>query len=478
MKILYVASEALPFAASGGLGDVIGSLPPAVKEQLGDGSDVRVVIPMYPSIKERYLKDSVLVNEIYVSLSWRRQYLGIWSYLKDGVVYYFLDNEFYFKRHQLYGEYDDGERFAFFCKAVIELMQAVGFFPDILHANDWQSALSVIYLKRKYGLIPGYDRIKTLYTIHNIEYQGIYDMSILGDVFDLSDRDREVVEFNRDINLTKGAITVADRVSTVSEQYAKELTDPYYAHGLDRVILSAKDKMCGIVNGIDVSYYNPQTDPQIKYHYSVKSLVGKTKNKKLLQERCGLEQNTDIPIIAMVSRLVTHKGFDLVCRVIEDMLQNDNVQFVLLGTGDSTIENFFKALRGRYPGKICAMIEFNKELSKLVYAGSDMFLMPSKSEPCGLSQMIASRYGSVPIVRETGGLYDTIRAYNKYDKTGNGFSFANYNAHEMMGVIREALSLYFDDRTAFRQLVKQVMSVDFSWNVSAKKYIELYRSML
>ena len=224
MKILYVASEALPFAASGGLGDVIGSLPPAVKEQLGDGSDVRVVIPMYPSIKERYLKDSVLVKEIYVSLSWRRQYLGIWSYLKDGVVYYFLDNEFYFKRHQLYGEYDDGERFAFFCKAVIELMQAVGFFPDILHANDWQSALSVIYLKRKYGLIPGYDRIKTLYTIHNIEYQGIYDMSILGDVFDLSDRDREVVEFNRDINLTKGAITVADRVSTVSEQYAKERT--------------------------------------------------------------------------------------------------------------------------------------------------------------------------------------------------------------------------------------------------------------
>ena len=477
MKILYASSEALPFASTGGLGDVIGSLPPAVRTSLGEGCDVRVVIPMFPVVKERFSDILTFECEIYVPLSWRRQYCGIWSAEKDGVRFYFLDNEYYFKRSGFYGSYDDGERFAFFGKAVLEMMAAVGFYPDILHANDWQAALSVIYLKRKYYYIPEYSGIKTIYTIHNIEYQGIYDFAILGDVFDLTESDRGTVEYNGAINLSKGAITVSDEVTTVSERYAAEIMTPYYSHGLSDILRRCEGKLLGIVNGIDVAYYDPQTDPAIRYHFSVKNLSGKAKNKAILQQRCGFEVDHDTPVVAMVSRLASHKGFDLVCRVIEEMLTYDRIQFVLLGTGDSVFEEYFKRISAKYPQKFCAMIEFNKDLSKLIYAGSDMFLMPSKSEPCGLSQMIASRYGTVPIVRETGGLYDTIKAYNRYDGTGNGFSFANYNAHEMMSVIRQAEEL-FCDRRAWNRLVRQVMSVDFSWKASAEKYISLYRSLI
>jgi len=477
MKILYASSEALPFASTGGLGDVIGSLPPAVKSSLGEGSDVRVVIPLFPVVREKFSDILKLEKEIYVPLAWRRQYCGIWSTIKDGVTFYFLDNEFYFKRAEFYGSYDDGERFAFFGKAVLEMMSALDFYPDILHANDWQSSLAVIYLKQKYSYIPEYSGIKTVYTIHNIEYQGIYDFAILGDVFDLSETDRRVVEYNGAINLSKGAITVSDVVTTVSERYASEIMTPYYSHGLSDILRRCEGKLCGIVNGIDISYYDPASDPAIRYHYSIKNLAGKAKNKAILQQMCGFEVEHDTPIIAMVSRLASHKGFDLVCRVIEEMLNYDKVQFVLLGTGDSVFEEYFKRISAKYPSKFKAMIEFNKDLSKKIYAGSDMFLMPSKSEPCGLSQMIASRYGTVPIVRETGGLYDTIKAYNRYDGTGNGFSFANYNAHEMMSVIRQAEELFCDRRT-WNRLVRQVMSVDFSWSASAEKYISLYKSLV
>ena len=477
MKILYTSSEALPFASTGGLGDVIGSLPIAVREKLGEGSDVRVVIPMFPVVREKFSDVLTLEKEIEVSLSWRKQYCGIWSTVKDGVKFYFLDNEYYFKRETFYGSYDDGERFAFFGKAVLEMMNAVKFFPDVLHANDWQSALCVIYLKRKYSYLPDYSKIKTVYTIHNIEYQGIYDFAILGDVFDLSEWDRQTVEYNNCINLSKGAITVSDVVTTVSERYAQEIMTPFYSHGLSSILQRCSGKLCGIVNGIDVNYYNPENDPAIRYHYSAEKLAGKAKNKELLQKKCGFPADHNIPVIAMVSRLATHKGFDLVTAVIEEMLENDNCQFVLLGTGDSVFENYFKSLSERYPEKFCALIQFNKELSKLIYAGADMFLMPSKSEPCGLSQMIASRYGTVPIVRECGGLYDTIHAYNKFTGEGNGFSFANYNAHEMMGVIRNAMQL-FTDRRKWNRLVRNVMKVDFSWQVSAQKYIELYKSLL
>ena len=477
MKILYVASEAVPFASSGGLGDVIGSLPAAVSRRLGSDSDVRAVIPLYPSVREKFGDQIVLEKEFYVPLSWRRQYCGIWSIVKDNVKFYFVDNEYYFKRNLLYGSFDDGERFAFFCRAVLEMMGAVDFYPDILHANDWQSALSVIYLKRKYAGIREYSEIKTLYTIHNIEYQGIYGFDILNDIFDLYEWDRGIVEYNGDVNLSKGAIAVADKVSSVSEKYAEEILTPYYSHGLFHILESCRYKLCGIVNGIDTEYYNPSTDSVIPYHYSSANISGKSKDKAALQRKCGFEVSHDVPVIAMVTRLVAHKGLDLVCRIIDEMLNTDDIQFVLLGTGDSDFENFFREAAERHPGRLCAMIEFNKDLSRLIYAGADMFLMPSKSEPCGLAQMISSRYGSVPIVRETGGLYDTVKAYNKYDGSGNGFSFANYNAHEMLGVIREAVAV-FSDRRKWNKLVKQVMNVDFSWNVSAEKYAALYRSML
>ncbi len=477
MKILYVASEAVPFASSGGLGDVIGSLPAAVSRRLGSDSDVRAVIPLYPSVREKFGDQIVLEKEFYVPLSWRRQYCGIWSIVKDNVKFYFVDNEYYFKRNLLYGSFDDGERFAFFCRAVLEMMGAVDFYPDILHANDWQSALSVIYLKRKYAGIREYSEIKTLYTIHNIEYQGIYGFDILNDIFDLYEWDRGIVEYNGDVNLSKGAIAVADKVSSVSEKYAEEILTPYYSHGLFHILESCRYKLCGIVNGIDTEYYNPSTDSVIPYHYSSANISGKSKDKAALQRKCGFEVSHDVPVIAMVTRLVAHKGLDLVCRIIDEMLNTDDIQFVLLGTGDSDFENFFREAAERHPGRLCAMIEFNKDLSRLIYAGADMFLMPSKSEPCGLAQMISSRYGTVPIVRETGGLYDTVKAYNKYDGSGNGFSFANYNAHEMLGVIREAVAV-FSDRRKWNKLVKQVMNVDFSWNVSAEKYAALYRSML
>lgn len=477
MKILYVASEAMPFAASGGLGDVIGSLPSAVKRLLGDGADIRVIIPMYPIVREKFGSQLLFEKEIYVPLAWRRQYCGIWSCTRDGVKFYFIDNEFYFKRGSFYGNFDDGERFAFFGRAAVELMGAVGFYPDIMHANDWQSALAVIYLKRKYYGISEYSDVKALYTIHNIEYQGQYGFENMEDLFDLYEWDRAVVEYDGNINLAKGAIVLADRVSTVSERYAGEILTQYYSHGLSHILEACKYKLCGIVNGIDTVYYDPSADPSIPYHYSSDDLSGKEKNKEELQRLCGFDVGDAAPVIAMVTRLVPHKGCDLVCRVIDEMLYSDNIRFVLLGTGDSDFEKFFRGVAARHPGKFCARIEFNKELSKLIYAGSDMFLMPSQSEPCGLAQMIASRYGSIPIVRETGGLYDTVRAYNKFDKSGNGFSFANYNAHEMMNIIRYTESVYCE-RNSWNTLVKRAMEMDFSWQASAEKYISLYESML
>lgn len=477
MKILYVASEALPYASTGGLADVVGSLPIAVKRSLGEGADVRVVIPMYPSIKEKFLDVITLERETNVRLSWRSQYCGIWSTVREGVTFYFIDNEYYFKRKSLYGSFDDGERFAFFGKAVLELISAMSFYPDVLHANDWQSAPAVIYLKRKLGLDSGYADIKILYTIHNIDYQGIYNFSILGDIFELAEWDRSVVEYNDSINLTKGAIVCADRVSTVSPRYASEIMTEFYSSGLNHILNMYSCKLSGIINGIDTDYYNSETDPEIAANFTAEDLSGKEKDKLDLQAACGFSPNPQVPLISMVSRLASHKGFDLVRHVIEEFVVNNEVQFALLGTGEYELEDFFASLAARYPDKVCAKLEYNKSLSKKFYAGADMFLMPSKSEPCGLAQMIASRYGTVPVVRETGGLYDTIKAYNKYTGEGNGFSFTNYNAHEMKHVLEEALALY-KDRKAWEALVKNVMAVDFSWNSSAEKYISLYTSMM
>ena len=475
MKLMYIGSEALPFVSTGGLGDVLGSLPAAVRSELGDDSEVCVVVPMYQNVKQKFGDTMTLECEFTVRLSWRNQYCGVWSAKEKGITYYFIDNEYYFKRSSLYGSYDDGERFAFFGKAVLEMMAVLNFYPDILHANDWQSALTVIYLKRKYSHREEYSNIKAVYTIHNIGYQGVYDFSILSDIFELAVWDRGVIEYNGSINLTKGAIVCADIVTTVSPKYAEEIQTDYYSSGLHHILRIYRDKVTGIINGIDTDYYNPETDDVIAEKFTSDDLAGKAVDKKELQQMCGLPVRADVPVIAMVSRLASHKGFDLVKHVMSDLLRND-VQFVLLGKGEFELEDFFEGIAARYPEKVSAMLVYDKDLSKKVYAGADIFLMPSKSEPCGLAQMISSRYGTVPVVRETGGLYDTIKAYNIYDGTGNGFTFANYNAHEMMDAINKATSLYAEKEN-WDVLVKRVMNIDFSWGASAKKYIGIYESI-
>ena len=476
MKILFVGAEAVPFISTGGLGDVLGSLPQAIAS-VDKNADVRVVLPLYQKIKEKYASELEYVGNTTVGLSWRNQYCGIYKCEFGGVTYYFLDNEYYFKRGSIYGDFDDAERFAFFGKAVLDIMPVIDFYPDIMHTNDWQSAASVIYLKRKYFMNPYYCDIKAIYTIHNIDYQGIFSMSILGDVFGLDCfGDRSIVEYNGNINLTKGAIVCADVVSTVSQKYADEIQTEFYSSGLHYILHQYSDKLTGIVNGIDVNYYNPENDTVIAEKFSATDLKGKIECKRQLQEMCGLEQNPEVPVVSMISRLASHKGFDLVKFILPEMLDL-GIQFVLLGTGEYELEEYFKSIQARYPDKVKVFLEFNKDLSKKIYAGSDIFLMPSKSEPCGLSQMICSAYGTVPVVRETGGLYDTIKPYNMYNGEGNGFTFANYNAHEMKDAVARAVDLY-KDKKKWSALVKTAMETDFSWNVSANKYIEMYRNVI
>ena len=475
MKILFVGSEAIPFISTGGLGDVLGSLPAALMRYSPD-NDVRVVLPLFKSIKQKFADKLTFVGETVVHLSWRNQYCGLFSCEKDGVVYYFIDNEYYFGRDAIYGNYDDGEIYSFFAKAALDIMPLIEFYPDILHCNDWQSSMSIVYLKRKYSQNSKYARIKTIYTIHNIDYQGIYGMDILDDVFGLDTwGDRGVMEYNGCINMTKGAIVCTDRVSTVSQRYANEIQTEFYSSGLHHVLHMYSSKLSGIVNGIDIDYYNPANDEAIAKKYSVDDMKGKAICKKELQKLAGLPEKADVPVVSMVSRLASHKGFDLVQYILPEMLEL-GIQFVLLGTGESEIEEYFRDIQNRYPEQVKVFLEFNKDLSKRIYAGSDIFLMPSKSEPCGLSQMISSRYGTVPVVRETGGLYDTIKPYNKYTGEGNGFTFANYNAHEMKDAVQRAVDLYFDKKK-WKALVKTVMDVDFSWNVSAEKYMDLYKNV-
>ncbi|MBQ3196029.1 MAG: glycogen synthase GlgA [Clostridia bacterium] len=473
-KILFVASEAVPYASSGGLGDVIGSLPAALCSASKGELDVRVIMPLYGSMKDSYREELTKVCETYISLSWRRQYLGIYKLEKNGVIYYFLDNEYYFKRPTLYGSYDDGERYAFFCRAVMEALPIIDFFPDVLHAHDWQSALTVIYLKRRYAHEEGYKDIKTVFTIHNIAYQGVYGHEILGDVFDLGYGDREIVDYNGAINLMKGAIVCADTVSTVSPTYALEILSPRFSNGLHYVLEQNKGKLRGILNGIDIDYYNPETDTELFANYSSNDLGGKAVNKKELQKLVGLEEREDIPVVAIISRLTGHKGIDIVMLAAEELLK-DKIQLVVLGQGDYTYENYFWHLADSYKGKVSTLLMYNKDMSKKIYAGADIFLMPSKSEPCGLAQMIASRYGTVPVVRETGGLYDSIKDVGF--ENGNGFTFAHYSSEDLIGAVRRAVNAY-NDKENYKSLVKKVMEVDFSWDKSALEYIKMYKELL
>ena len=470
-KILFVASEATPFIATGGLAEVIGSLSKALAAN--EDYDVRVVIPLYSDISWEYRSKFRYLGNIFVPLAWRNQYCGIFSYESGGVTFYFIDNEYYFKRPGCYGYYDDGERFAFFCRSVMEIMPFLNFYPDVMHCHDWQAALAAIYLKTIYCFRPEYQFIRSLFTIHNIEYQGKYSLDILEDLFGISNSWKYLLEYNKCINLMKAAIECSEKFSTVSPRYAQEIKDPYYAHGLDPIVRRNEFKLFGILNGIDIDSYNPETDKSIFAHYNAENIEPKRKCKEELQKMFNLPVKPETPIIAIISRLVAHKGLDLVRTVIEEVLRQD-VQIIILGKGDSAYENYFSDLARRYVGKLVTVIAFNPDLSRKIYSGADLFLMPSKSEPCGLSQMIACRYGTVPIVRETGGLFDSIKPVGA---GGNGFTFANYNAYDMLYVIREAINCYYN-REFWPQLVKRAMLSDFSWQRSAKEYEAIYGEML
>ena len=471
MKVLYAASEALPFMASGGLADVAGSLPHALRRRL---LGCRVVMPLYGAIAPELREKMQFVTAITVPVAWRRQYCGIFEAKYDGITYYLLDNEYYFKRGSLYGHYDDGERFAFFSRAVLEIIPHIGWKPDIIHCNDWQTALTPVYFQTMYARSDGYENIRTVFTIHNIQYQGRYSMDILEDVFGLSPDDAYLVEYDGDINLMKGAIECAHRVTTVSPTYAEEILDPWFSYGLDPILRARSFKLSGILNGIDVKLYDPENDPQILAPFSADEMAGKAVNKAYLQKRMHLAERPDVPLIGMVTRLVSHKGLDLVRAVLDDLLQSTDVQIVVLGSGEAQYEDFFRFIQSKYPGKAAVEIGFIPELAHKIYAGSDMFLMPSKSEPCGLSQMVALRYGAVPIVRETGGLRDSVT--DSGDGEGNGFTFRNYNAHDMKFSIQRALQGYADT-DGWKLLTARAMRCDNSWSKSANEYIRLYKSI-
>lgn len=473
MKVLFVSSEALPFMASGGLGDVAGSLPQALRKRL---IGCRVVMPLYDTIRQELKDKMTFITSISVPVAWRRQYCGIFQAKYEGVIYYLLDNQYYFKRDTIYGHYDDAERFTFFSRAVLEILPVLDFKPDIIHCNDWQTALTPVFYTTFYSKNPWYQGIKTVFTIHNIQYQGTYGMELVGDVIGLNPGDTSLVEYDGDVNFMKGAIECADKVTTVSPSYANEILDPWYSHGLDTILRQRQWKLQGILNGIDVENYNPETDPAIAENYTVETAKqGKKANKRVLQENMGLPQREDVPVIGIVSRLVSHKGLDLIKGILDELLATTDVQIAVLGSGDWQYENFFREMANKYHDKLAVRIGFVPALARKIYAGADLFLMPSKSEPCGLSQMVACRYGTAPIIRETGGLRDSITDCG--DGMGNGFTFKTYNAHDMLGAIRRGLGLYYN-KEAWDQLVRRDMECDFSWGKSANEYIKLYKDLL
>lgn len=470
MNVLFCTSEALPFAMSGGLGDVAGSLPKAIRNHR---VACRVVMPLYGEIKQEYREKMTFIASCYVPVGWRSQYCGIFELNYNGVIYYFLDNEYYFKRPGLYGYYDDGERYAFFSRAVLEALNYIDFDPDVIHTNDWQTALVNLYLNLYYRHIPKFYSIKTLFTIHNIQYQGKYGLEMLEDTLSIDKRDAHIIEYQGCVNFMKAAIECADKVNTVSPTYAREILDPWFSHGLDSLLAQRTYKLSGIVNGIDTVLYDPEKDPDLAQNYTVQTVKeGKAACKQALRKDFALEEN-DQPLIGMVTRLVAHKGLDLVRHVAEYILQS-GMQLVLLGNGDYEYEAFFSELASRYPGRFGLKLGFIPAMAHKIYAGADMFLMPSKAEPCGLAQMVALRYGTIPIVRETGGLKDTVQ--DSGDGHGNGFTFKSYNAHDMLDACLRAKKGY-EYPEGWLTLVKRAMECDHSWSASAKEYIRLYEEM-
>ena len=473
MKILFVASEATPYAASGGLGDVMGALPKSIVQDNPD-AEVGVIVPLYDTMKSEYRQDLEKVVDLNFRFSWRNTGATVYKLNNSGVNYYFVENHYYFDRGRLYGEFDDAERFAFFSTSVIEFILATGNVPDVLHANDWQTALTIVYLKTEYSHIAQLRGIKTVYTIHNIEYQGKFDPYILGDVFALDRKYYNIVEFDNCINLMKGALVTSDYITTVSPNYAHELQYEFYGFGLQGIITANSHKLDGVINGIDYSYFSPDKGGDIDFAFNKRTVKsGKAKNKKALCEELGLDTAADIPLVVMITRLATQKGIDLFLHVAEEMLSK-KLQVVVLGTGEKEYEDALRSLEARHPN-LRALLKFDRVISKKLYASADIFLMPSKFEPCGLAQMISCSYGTIPIVRATGGLFDTIVPYGL--DNSNGFNFSNYNAHDFLYAVERALAVY-DDEKEWAELRKRALNCDFTWNRSAAKYMRIYNNLL
>ena len=479
MRIAVCASEGAPYAKSGGLGDVMEALPAAL--QRIEGNEVVLFLPYYYKIKNNAAYVTEKVAEFRVRLGWRQQYCAVFKLTgrADGVQVYFLDNEYYFggRPGQIYGDLDDGERFAFFSRGCMDAMVALDFIPDIIQCNDWQTGLIPVYLKAVYH--EQFPNTRVMYTIHNIEYQGWARADFFDDMLGLPWEYRGKLDMNNSVNMMKGGIECCDMVTTVSETYARELMYPYYAHGLDNIIAGAAWKLTGITNGIDVGTFNPETDPALPAHYNSDTFVeGKAAVKAKLQEEVGLPVKPNVPLMVMVTRLAGHKGLDLLCYIARRLMWEQDAQLLILGTGEPQYETFFKELAGQFPDQVAAKITFNLGLAARMYAGADIYLMPSKSEPCGLSQMNAMRYGTVPVVHATGGLKDTVPPCDENGEGGLGFTFQSYNADDFLAAIERALNLYRNNPDGFHALQRREMCQDFSWNVPAGRYMELFRKML
>ncbi len=472
MKVCFIAAEAAPFVKVGGLGDVIGSLPKALREL---GVDARVILPLYSSIdRERFgLKYKAYQ---FVDLGWRHSYCGIFETEVDGVPCYFVDNEQYFNRDSIYGQIDDGERFAFFSKAALEILPALDFKPDVVNVNDWHTALSVIYLDvLKSREAEFYKDMKSVLSIHNIEFQGRFNPYEMGNLFGLENKYFDALIYNGDVNLLKGAIQLADRVNTVSETYAREILDPYFSYGLDKILTVEQGKLRGILNGIDVDKFNPKTDPMIPVNYDLKTFEDKVQNKLAFQKEMDLEVNADIPLIGMVTRLTHQKGIDLILQASEEILKT-GAQLVILGTGDAHYESALRSLEHYRHDRVRSILLFSNEMSAKIYAASDLFLMPSKTEPCGLSQLISMRYGTVPVVHRVGGLRDTVIPFTGVE--GNGFTFESFQASDMMDAIYRAMTCFYQSPDEWKQIIKNNLQKDVSWEQSAKKYLDLYHEVV
>ena len=475
MKVLYVAAEAVPFAKTGGLADVAGSLPKALKE---DGVDVRVIMPKFGKIPEKYRDNMEHIYDGEINVAWRSKFVGLDKYELDGVTYYFVDNEEYFNREGFYGYDDDAERFSFFCRAVLNLLPAMDFWPDVINTNDWHAGLVNVFLKLEHMGDERYEKIKTVYTIHNLKYQGVFPKNVMADVLGLDWKyfNNGDLEFYDAVNFMKGGIIYADHVTTVSRTYANEIQYPYFGEHLDGLLRARQDDLTGIVNGIDYDAYNPSTDKMIFKNYDDTTLDRKRDNKTELQNKLGLPVDRNVPLVAIVSRLVEPKGMDLIVRMMDEILQHEHIQLVVLGTGEKRYEDWFKGLAWRFPKEVSTNIYFSNELAHRIYASADIFLMPSNYEPCGIGQPIALRYGTIPVVRLTGGLRDTVTQYDKYTGKGNGFVFENYNAHEMMYSLKRALSAY-ENYEIWHRIQENAVHSDFSWKNSAKEYEALYEEL-